>query len=89
MTKTIRGEQCYFAGGKHLTLAKAKLIAGKVRELAKMTNDKTKIMNGLKPFAEKHNIALPKPYFANGVKRCGIPNIAENKHIVSQNGGSR
>ena len=58
--KTIRGKPCYFACGKHLTFAKAKLIAGKVGELAKMTNDKTEIMNGLKPFAKKHNIALSK-----------------------------
>ena len=82
--KKIRGEDCTFASGKHLTIEQAKLIAGKVGELAKMTNDKTEIMNGLKPFAKKHNIALSKPYFANGVKRCGIPNIAENKYISNK-----
>ena len=60
MLKTIRGKQCYFAGGKHLTLAKAKLIAGKVDELAKMANNKRKIMNGLKPFAKKHNVTMPR-----------------------------
>ena len=59
--KKIRGEDCTFAGGKHLTIEKARLIAGKVGELAKMTNDKTEIMNGLKPFAKKHNIALSRP----------------------------
>ena len=62
--KLIRGEYCKFVGGKHLTIEQAKLIVGKVGELATMTNDKTEIMNGLKPFAKKHNIALSKPNFA-------------------------
>ena len=55
--------------------------------MAKMTNDKTEIMNGLKPFAKKHNIALSTPLFANEVKRCGIPHIAENKNIGNHSGG--
>ena len=49
--KMIRGKYCTFAYGKHLTLEKAKLIAGKVGELYEETNDKTEIMKGLIPFA--------------------------------------
>ena len=60
--KSIGGKVCEFAGGKHLTLEKAKLIAGKVGELSETTNDKTEIMKGLIPFAKKHNIALSEPY---------------------------
>ena len=58
--KIIRGETCTFACGQHLTIEQARLIAGNVDELAKMTNDNTEIMNCLKPFAKKHNIALSK-----------------------------
>ena len=39
------------AGGKHLTLAKAKLIGGEVDELVNMTNEETGFMSGLKLFA--------------------------------------
>ena len=77
--KNIRGEHCTFAGGKHFTIEHAKLIAGKVGELAKMTDDKTDIMNGLKPFAKEHNIALSR--CCTGVKQCGSPNTSENKYI--------
>ena len=59
--KVIRGKNCQFAYGKDLTLKKARLIAGKVGELSKTTNDKTGIMKGLIPFAKKHNIGLSKP----------------------------
>ena len=69
VAKKIRGKYCTFAWGKHLTLEKARLIAGKVGELSETTNDKTEIMKGLIPFAKKHNIAL------------GKPRSAENKHI--------
>ena len=67
--KKIRGKCCTFACGKHLTLEKAKLIAGKVGQLSQTTNDKTEIMKGLIPFAKKHNIGLSKP------------RSAENKYI--------
>ena len=69
VAKTIRGKICTFACGKDLTLEKAKLIAGKVGQLSKTTNDKTRIMKGLIPFAKKHNIGLSKP------------RSAENKYI--------
>ena len=59
--KHIGGKDCQFAYGKHLTLKKAKLIAGKVSELSETTEDKTEIMKGLIPFAKKHHIALCKP----------------------------
>ena len=62
--KLIQGKFCLFAYGKHLTLEKARLIAGKVGQLSKTTNDKTEIMKGLIPFAKKHNIALCKPRYA-------------------------
>ena len=67
--KVIRGKPCRFAQGKHLTLEKARLIAGKVGELSETTDDKTEIMKGLIPFAKKHNIGLSKP------------RSAENKYI--------
>ena len=67
--KKIGGKDCRFAGGKHLTLEKARLIAGKVGELSETTNDKTEIMKGLIPFAKKHSIGLSKP------------RSAENKYI--------
>ena len=67
--KVIRGKNCLFAYGKDLTLEKARLIAGKVGQLSKTTNDQTEIMKGLIPFAKKHNIAL-----------C-TPRSAENKYI--------
>ena len=67
------GTPNYFASGKHLTLAKANLIAGEVGELTKMTDDKTEIMNGLKPFAKKHNIALSMPYSKRRKYTRGIP----------------
>ena len=69
MAKKIRGKYCTFAWGKHLTLEKATLIAGKVGDLPETTDDKTGIMKGLIPFAKKHNIAFCKP------------RSAENKYI--------
>ena len=51
VAKRIRGELCYFARGKHLTLEKARLIAGKVGELSETTDNKIGIMKGLIPFA--------------------------------------
>ena len=57
----IRGKDCTFTRGKHLTLEKARLIAGKVGQLSKKTNDKTEIMKVLIAFAKKHNISLCKP----------------------------
>ena len=68
--KKSRGKYCTFAWGKHLTLEKARLIAGKVGQLSKTTNDKTEIMKGLIPFAKKHHIGLCKP------------RSAENKYIT-------
>ena len=67
--KVIRGKDCVFACGKHLTFEKARLIVGKIGELSETTNDKTEIMKGLIPFAKKHNIGLSKP------------RSAENKYI--------
>ena len=67
--KWCGGKYCRFASGKHLTLDKAKLIAGKVGELSETTSDETEIMKGLVPFAKEHNIALSKP------------RSAENKYI--------
>ena len=69
--KWIGGKTFLFAKGKHLTLEKARLIAGKVGELSETTSDKTEIMEGLIPFAKEHNIALSKP----------MPRSAENKYI--------
>ena len=60
VAKKVRGKLCTIACGKHLTLEKAKLIAGKVGEVPEMTEDKTEIMKGLIPFAKEHNIALCK-----------------------------
>ena len=51
VAKKIRGKYCTFAWGKHLTLEKARLIAGKVGDLPETTDDKTGIMKGLIPFA--------------------------------------
>ena len=59
--KRIGGKPCVFAMGKHLTLEKARLIAGKVGQLSKTTNDKTEFMKGFIPLAKKHNIGLSKP----------------------------
>ena len=50
--KKIQGNNYLFAYGKHLTLEKARLIAGKVGELSKTTKDKTQIMKGLIPLAQ-------------------------------------
>ena len=71
--KVIRGKRCRFARGAHLTLEKARLLAGKVGELSDTTIDKTEIMKGLIPFAKEHNIALctPRP-----------PRSAENKCVA-------
>ena len=69
VAKWIGGKSCLFAGGKHLTFEKARLIAGKVGELSETTNDKTEIMKGLIPFAKKHSVGLSKP------------RSAENKYI--------
>ena len=74
--KRIRGKDCYFARGKHITFEKAQLIAGKVAELSETTDDKTEIMKGLIPFAKDHNIALctlSKPRCADNtyIHNCG------------------
>ena len=69
--------------GKDLTLDKGKLIAGKVGELTKMTNDKTQIMNGLKPFAKKHNIPLSK-WRKYGRKAIADDKSSEGSHQASK-----